>query len=63
MKITKHKWVKVDYAFKTWKCSKCGCERYWDKILQRICFVKFGKQYYQTPDCDSFINCDNNLKR
>jgi hypothetical protein len=51
MKINKHRWI-PQTGFKTWKCAKCGCVRYWDLILQRIVFVKYSKQYYMTPDCD-----------
>jgi hypothetical protein len=58
MKITRHKWDKVDYAFKTWRCSKCSCIRYWDMIFERIVFIKGSKQLYTTPDCNSVINCN-----
>jgi hypothetical protein len=56
IRLTRHNWKKI--GFKTWRCSKCGAERYWDKILQRIVFVKFGKSYYMTPDCNSTMNGD-----
>jgi len=57
-KITRHRWVALPTHFKTWRCEKCGAVRYWDNILQRICFVKHGKQTYSTPDCNSIINGD-----
>ncbi len=60
--LNRHIWKKVDYAFKTWKCEKCGCVRYWDKIIQRIVFVKYSKQFYTTPECNSIINCDHITK-
>jgi len=62
-RIIKHIWKKVDYAFKTWKCEKCGCVRYWDQILERMVFVKGSKQRYTTPDCNSIINCDPVLRQ
>lgn len=55
--LNHHKWVQQP-GFKTWRCSKCGSVRYWDNILQRIVFVKHGKQLYMTPPCNSAINND-----
>jgi NAD-dependent SIR2 family protein deacetylase len=56
--LNHHSWKKLDYHFKHWKCSKCGAERYWDSVLQRMMFQKGGKTLYMTPDCNSIINCD-----
>jgi len=55
--LNHHKWQEQP-GFKTWRCSKCGAVRYWDNILQRIVFVKYGKQLYMTPPCNSAINND-----
>lgn len=61
--LNHHSWKKVDYAFKTWECTKCGCVRYWDNILERMVFVKGSEQRYTVPDCNSIINCDPVLKQ
>jgi len=61
--LNHHRWKKVDYAFKTYRCEKCGCVRYWDQILERIVFVKGSEQRYTTPDCNSIINCDPVLRQ
>lgn len=55
--LNHHKWVVVPYTFRTWRCSECGAERYWDKILQRMVYVKHGKQWYHAPDCKTLMHC------
>jgi hypothetical protein len=57
-RINKHKWIPQP-GFRTWRCAYCKCERYWDKVWQKIIFVKFGKTYFTTPECVSSINCDH----
>ena len=56
--LNHHKWIRDDYYFKTWHCEKCGCVRYWDMILEKIVFIKDGKQLYSSPECKSIINGD-----
>ena len=58
--LTKHTWVLRGWKF--WVCSKCGAERYWDKILQRIVYVKYSKTYYSAPDCCNYANGDKPFK-
>jgi hypothetical protein len=47
--INRHKWTET--GWRSYVCSRCKAERYWDKILQRYVYVKFGKSYYMAPQC------------
>jgi len=50
-RLNHHKWIKDERLFKTWHCSVCGAERYWDNLIERIVYVKNCKSYYMTPEC------------
>lgn len=56
--LNRHKWNPVPGTFKTWKCTECGAVRYFDLILQRMVYVKFGKQLYAAPTCKHLMNAD-----
>lgn len=58
--LNHHTWHQV--GWKHWVCEKCGAERYFDTVRERMVFTKHGKEYYTTPDCNSTINCDTVIK-
>ena len=56
--LNRHKYQPVPGAFKTWKCTECPTVRYFDLILQRMVWVKHGKQLYFSPDCKHIMHAD-----
>ncbi len=59
--LSHHKWI-AQAGFRTWQCPKCGALRYWETVLQRMVFQKYGQMRYGTPECASIINCDKVVK-
>lgn len=56
--LNKHIWKPVAYHFKTWRCSRCGAERFWNMETERMMFVKHGKSSYLAPECNHVMHGD-----